>query len=338
MAQVKLSDIAKELNVSVTLVSLVLRGKAKENRISDKISKEVLKKAKEMGYQPNQMARGLRTGKSHIIGLVVADISNPFFGKIARQLENEAWDNGYQLMFGSSDENPEKSQRLIQSFVGRSVDGLIIAPTADSKEQIERLQQQKVPFVLIDRYFNDLKTPNVVVDNFDSSYEVTKLLIQKGYRRIAAISYSSGLQHIDDRVEGYKKALEDYSQDIDPQLMRAVTPENIDTDLQGIISELLSDDVNADAIFFATNIIGIKGLKILNKMNKKIPEDIAIASFDNPESYALFPTSITCIEQPIEEIGKKALQELLKQINKGKEKTETKDYVLKTKLLVGNSI
>src|SRR5690606_21066348 len=129
---------------------------------------KVRKVAAEMNYQPNLIARGLKFGRTNTIGLVVADISNPFFAMLARNIELEAQKNGYTVLFGSSDEQLDKSQNLINTFLNRQVDGLIIAPVAGAQSQIEELKANGVRFVLMDRGFKDVETNVVVTDNHEA--------------------------------------------------------------------------------------------------------------------------------------------------------------------------
>jgi LacI family transcriptional regulator len=136
MKRTSLSDIAKQVGVSKTLVSFVLNGRAKEFRISDEICKKVMDAVREMNYQPNRIAQGLRTGKTNMIGLIIADIANPFFGKLGREIEQEAALHGYRVIFCSSDENAEKSKQQIAMLQQNQVDGYIISPPVNSEDQI----------------------------------------------------------------------------------------------------------------------------------------------------------------------------------------------------------
>ncbi|MBN1987210.1 MAG: LacI family DNA-binding transcriptional regulator, partial [Prolixibacteraceae bacterium] len=143
MKKTSLNDIAQKLGVSKTLVSLVLNGKAREHRISEEVQKKVLKLAKELNYRPNQIAQGLRTGKTNTLGLIIADIANPFFGKLGREIEKEASLHGYRVMFCSSDEKAENSKKQIEVLQQGQVDGFIISPPEESEEQIRSLLKSK---------------------------------------------------------------------------------------------------------------------------------------------------------------------------------------------------
>ncbi|HRE98137.1 MAG TPA: LacI family DNA-binding transcriptional regulator, partial [Flavobacteriales bacterium] len=185
MKKITLEDIAKSLGVSKTLVSLILNNKAKEHGISPDTVDRVLKKVKEMNYMPNQAARGLRTGKTNLIGLIVADISNPFYARISRAIEDLAWKKDYHLMVCSSDEDPEKEAQLVRILREKmQVEGLIISPTTDNVEVFRDLKKIEFPFVLIDRNYPKFSCNSVVVDNIRSSQSAVKHLIDSGAKRV----------------------------------------------------------------------------------------------------------------------------------------------------------
>ncbi len=333
--QVKLIDIAKKLDVSVGLVSIVLAGKSKERRISDELAAKVIETAKTLGYRPNQLARGLRTGKSGIIGLLVADISNPFFGKMARYIENEAAKLEYQVMFGSSDENPEKLENLINMFTSRQVDGMIIVPVFQSKNFLISLQEQSIPFVFIDRYCEGVDEDAVVSDNYLGSYQLTRLLIEKGYKKIAAFANDLHLSNIKERMHGFATALKDSGLDYPvDDFMYEVDLDQIDTRVEAVLKQALKN--GCDAFFFANNKIGISSLKYFDKVDLTIPEDIGIVSFDNPEAFQVAKPGITCMEQPIELMCEKAINILSRKIE-GKTNTKPERLSLPGNLIMRES-
>src|SRR5690606_10679836 len=207
--KVSLKDIAQAAGVSTALVSYVLNNKEKEARVGKEIAIKIREIAKELNYQPNQLAISLKSGKSQTIGLIVADISNPFFGNIARTIEDEAKKNNYTVIFGSSDENPEKSWDLINVLIKRQVDGFIIAPAQNSETQIEYLEAQNIPLVLIDRYFPEINTNFVATDNYQAAYTAVSHLVETGHKRIGMIAYQNKLIHMEERKRGYSAALKD---------------------------------------------------------------------------------------------------------------------------------
>jgi LacI family transcriptional regulator len=328
-------DIADKLNVSVGLVSLVLSGKSHEFRISDEMAAKVIETAKALGYRPNQLARGLRTGKSGIIGLLVADISNPFFGKMARCIENEAAKLEYQVMFGSSDENSEKLENLINTFSSRQVDGMIIVPVFDSERILLSLQEQSIPFVFVDRYCEGVDEDAVVVDNYLGSYELTSLLIKKGYRKIAALAHNLGLSNIKERIQGYTTALKESPLDYPvEEFIFEVDFDQVDTRLEAVLKRAHKD--GCDAFFFANNKLGISSLKYFDKIGLSIKDDIGIVSFDNPEAFQVTKPGITCLEQPIELMCEKAIQLLSRKIE-GRIKTKPERISLPGNLIIRES-
>ena len=165
--KISLKDIADQVGVSTALVSYVINGQEKEKRVGKKMANKIRQVAKELNYNPNQIARSLRKGSTKTIGLIVADISNPFFGNMARVVEDEADKYGYTVIFGSSDEDPQKSASLIESLVNRQVDGFIIAPVENTEDQIKTLIDRKIPVVLIDRFLKGVESNYGPVGRFN---------------------------------------------------------------------------------------------------------------------------------------------------------------------------
>lgn len=311
--KVSLKDIAKAVGVSTALVSYVLNNKEKEARVGKEIAEVIRKKAAELNYQPNQIAKSLKSGKSFTIGLIVADISNPYFANIARTIEDEAKKHNYTVIFGSSDENAEKSLDLINVLIKRQVDGFIIAPTEQSETQINYLIKSNIPFVLIDRYFPKIKTNYIATDNFSAAYEATTHLVNNGYERIGMIAYKSGLVHMQERVKGYKTALKDAKAGV--PLLKEVDYNNVNLDVEKKIEELIHTRQKIDALFFATNTLSIHGLKYLNKKQWKVPNDIAVVCFDEGDAFDFFYCPLTYVEQPLIRVGKEAVGLLIEHIN-----------------------
>ena len=160
-----------------------------------------------MNYRTNQIARSLKTNKTNTIGLILADIANPFSAALARVIEDVADKYGYTVIFGSSDENPEKYRKILDALVNRQADGLILSPPEHAQAQIKDLQQQQIPFVLIDRYFPGIETNYVVLDNYKAAFDATMHLIDCGHKRIGMINYASSLFHLQERTRGYQPAL-----------------------------------------------------------------------------------------------------------------------------------
>ncbi|MGF6847334.1 LacI family transcriptional regulator [Chitinophaga sp. W3I9] len=314
MKKVSLKDIATEAGVSTALVSYVLTNKDKKARIGEEMAKKIREIARKLNYQPNHIARSLKSGRSFTIGLIVADISNPFFANIARTIEDEAKKHNYNVIFGSSDENVDKSQDLINVLVNRQVDGLIITPTEGSEQQILQLKEQKIPFVLIDRFFPEIPASYIAVNNRESAATAVSHLIKMGSKRIGMVAYKTTLHHISERIGGYQDALQQHDIKASNSLLKKARYSHLKEDIRLAIDQLLKGKQPADAIFFATNSLAIEGLKYINTLGIRIPDDLAVITFDEGEALDLFYAPVTFVRQPILEIGKAAVRVLLEQI------------------------
>ncbi|MEO1012094.1 MAG: substrate-binding domain-containing protein [Bacteroidota bacterium] len=311
--QVSLKDIAKEVGVSIATVSYVL-SKGKDSRVSEAMSAKIREVAKRLNYQPNIIAQSLKSGTTNTIGLILADISNPFFANLARVMEDEAAKLNYTVIFGSSDEKAAKSRQLIDFLSSRQVDGFIIAPSEGSEEQIQYLQQQDIPVVLIDRFFPKTPTDYVIIDNYESSYRVVKELVRSGHQRVGMLAYTDRLFHMQERIRGYKAVLQDNGFLDKPEHLCEISYEDGKKEVQEAIDRMLAADDPIDSIFFATNTLAIHGLKHLGKLNLRVPNDIAVVSFDEGEAFDFYYCPLTHVRQPLEEMGKAAVQSLWNRI------------------------
>ncbi len=338
MNKVSLEDVAKAIGVSKTLVSLVLNNKAKQHGISANTCKRVLEKVSEMNYRPNMAAKGLRTGKSNVVGLIVADISNSFYSKIARAIEDEARLNGYQLLICSSDEDEEKELQLFSLlYSGQQVEGIITSTTLLESEMLSNLAKGGYPMVLIDREIPKLNIATVVADNEKGAFKATELFIKNGMKRIGMLTISpTHLSSIKEREQGYKKALEKNGVKIDNHLIREIPFGEIKNRVKKELESLLKAPHRIDALFTANNHLTIAVIEAMNELNLRIPHDLAVISFDDIELFKLTNPGITAVAQPVEEIGKKAFQLLLDQMN-GKEKPAKNKVVLPVNLVIRRS-
>lgn len=326
--KILISDIAKDLGISVTTVSFILNGKAKEKRISEGLTQRVLDHVKKVGYKPNELAKSLRTGKTKIIGLVIEDISNPFFGNIARFIEAKAYSRGYRIIYCSTDNDTDRTIELVQMFRDRHVDGYIITPSEGIRETIESLLGSQLPIVLFDRYIPSLATNFVVTDNVKGAYDATAHLAEQGYRRIALVTLYSSQTQMRDRMNGYMRAIDTY------KLQPYVKKVNIGDDESTIIRDFHAFLANQqpDAVFFATNYLAIIGLKAIRQHLTAMP---AVVSYDDHTLFKLFSPTITAVSQPIEALADELINILLNQLD-GKEKGP-KQVVLPSALVIRES-
>lgn len=326
MKRVSLADIAKSAGVSKSLVSLVMNDRGDSHGISKKTQKMVKAVADDLNYKPNTMARSLRTGKTDTIGLILADIGNPFYAKLARSIEDFAITKGYHLIFSSSDENAALEEQLIEMMRNRQVDGLIIASTLvqNNCQVLQKLQDQKFPFVLIDRYIPNTDFSSVVSDNEKGTKDLVQHLIDQGRKKIALFSITpSHLTSISDRIGGYKKALESNNIDFDPHLIVEIPFDNIAKLKDGF--DLL-ERKNVDAIITLNNSLAHTCLKTCQERGIRIPEDMAFSSFDDVSWFELLSPGITGVRQPVKKMGENAVQILMDKF-KSKNTLEKREFL-----------
>lgn len=316
--KVSLKDIAQKVGVSIALVSYVLNNK-KEGRISKEIAEKIKATAKKLDYRPNQIAKSLKSNRTNTIGLIVADIANPFSSGLARIIEDEAEKNGYTVIFGSSDEKAERSQKLIDVLQDRQVDGIIIAPATGTELQIKALQKRGMPLVLIDRYFPELKVNYVTIDNQGAAYDGVSHLLEKGCKRIGLIAFKTDLLHLQDRKEGYVQALKKAKIAVSKSLIKEVAiDETTQQEVEVAITELLQLPGGIDALFFASNKVATYGLQFLNKQKITVPKKVKVLNFDQSDAAELFYVSLTHVRQPMQQMGKEAVRILIENIRGNK--------------------
>ncbi len=331
--KVSLKDIAQAVGVSSALVSMVLNGKAKQYGIGEEATRKVLAKAKELNYQPNIMARGLRSGRSRLLGLVVADISNPFFATLAREIERAASERGYTVIYGSSDEKPEHLSKLMNTLANQGVDGIIVVPCENSEELIADLYLQKYAMVLVDRYFPKINTLSVSLDNAEACKNVTRHLLSQGYKKIGFVSYESELLHMTERVRGYCEAMQEAGLKNSINVLKLPQDKYQETMLQVFEQHQIK---NLEALIFSNNSLTIQGLYVLKQLKLRIPEDLAVFGFDGGDVFDLYCPAISYVRQPVEEMGRKAVTVLIDQLESEKPE-EIKRYVLKSDLVIAES-
>jgi Transcriptional regulators len=327
-------DIAKHLNISKSSVSFILNGRAQEKRISEELVERVTKYVEEVGYKPNSFAKSLRTGKSNTIGLMVEDISNPFFAKIARLIEDRTYQNGYKMIYCSTDNNTQKTLELITMFRDRHVDGYIIAPPEGIEDEINSLLKEDLPVVFFDRYLPAIDTDHVVIDNRLSTYNATIHLIEQGFKNIGFVTFSSVQLQLQNRLQGYRDALKEHN--LKASIKEIVFNQN-ESVMYDPIHSFLKKQKNLDAVLFSTNHLGVLGLKIINELGIKVPSELAVASFDDYEVFQLYSPPITAIAQPIEAIADNIITILLNKLSSTSKQKTSQSVTLSTQLMIRKS-
>lgn len=317
MKRVSLKDIARKLDVSIATVSIVLNGKNTTGRVSSEMSQKIFDMAAELEYIPNTLAKGLKVGKSRTIGLIVADISNIFFGTLALNMQNYVEQRGYSVIIGNTNEQLNEMEKLIKFLYARQVDGLIITPAENSQHLLKRLIKDKIPFVLVDRSFPELPVNSVLINNYDISYKSTEYLIQRGCKRIGLVTYKQEHYHINERKRGCVDAMKNAGI-YDPEMVEEVRYDYLKSEIKSAICNLISKKEKIDGLFFTTNSISINGVKELIKNNINIQKDIQLMCFDENDAFYILPYTIPFIKQPIKEMAEKAIDLLIEQIDDNK--------------------
>lgn len=314
MKPASIKDIASKANVSITTVSFILNGKAEQMRISKAVIEKVNTIIKEFDFKPNQVARSLRTGNTQTIGLIVEDISNPFFASIARKIEDKAYKKGYKISYSSTENDPVKAKELIEMFKARQVDAYIIAPVPGIEGEIKQLLTERIPVVIFDRNLPDMEVNYVVVDNFNGTYIATKHLIDSGKKNIAFVTVDLHVDQINNRFLGYEKALQDGGIQFDKDIYTEIPFDSTDDNTTAQLMLLFEKNPQIDAVLFSTNYLAIKGLLVLKLIKKEINDDFSIVAYDDHDVFKLHTPPISVVDQPIEEMAEKIIDVLLNEL------------------------
>lgn len=323
MKRVSLKDIARIAGVSPSTVSFVLNGKAKQMRISETLATRIMEVAKKEGYHPNPVAVSLRTGKSQILGLIVETISGNFFASLSRIIEDEAARFGYKVVYTSTENNRQKGKELIGMLSQRQVDGYIITPTPGMEQDIKELIADNKPVVLMDSYFPGIDVPHVLVNNYEGVMKGMAHVIEKGYRRIGFVTVGLDLVQMEDRLKAYQDSMSKAGLSTDNLVLALKYEEDKEQGIHNVTS-FIQNTTDLEAVFFATNYLGLLGLESIHRLGLKLPDDLAMIVFDDHDVFRLYPPGITCIRQPAEEIAKTALELLMEQLGKGSNGGESK--------------
>lgn len=312
MKLVSIKDIAIKAGVSTTTVSFVLNGKAREKRISEELEQNIIAIADRLHYRPNPLARGLRTGQTETIALMVEDISNPFFAALARVIEDEAEKLGYTVMFSSTENEEARALKLIRGLKHRQMDGFLITPTLGLKDEILRLKKEGREVILIDRYIPETDISSVTVDNIKGAEKATQYLVGKGFKKIALVTTLVDQVQMQERLLGYTQTLEKSNIVVDEALILKLPFELTRAEAIKTIA-LFCAKQKPDAIFFATNYLGVYGLESWRDATY-YPK--GIVCFDDTDLFRLGKPAITVVSQPIETIAREAVTKLVSSIRK----------------------
>ncbi len=336
--RVSITDIAKSLGVSKALVSLVVNNKGDAHGISAETQKKVREKVLELNYKPDLYARSFRMGKTHTIGLIVSDISNRFYARLARNLEDLARIRGYSVIICSTDEDVEKEKEQIRLLRDRKIDGLVISSSQNSADIFDSMQKEGFPHVLIDRKFEGMASANVSVDNYGGARMAARHLLGQGYKDFAMISVTP--QHIvtiRDRIEGFLETLTEAGLQMPVSRHIEAPFSHIEMAVKEGIQQWYQSGRMPRAIFTLNNNLTSACLKNLRKLSVNIPKEVALIGFDDVVYYEFTSPSISAISQPVDRIGQTAFELLLRQIDKTAIPQAEKSVVLPVDIIIRES-
>lgn len=334
---ITIKEIAREAEVSTATVSMILNNK--DINISEATRNRVLEIVKNRNYIPNTMARSLVTKQTRTIGLIMPDIVNPFFPEIARGAEDRASLSRYSIIYCNTDDNLTREDAYIDNLSEKMVDGIIFTHSADREGAAEGFRRCRVPIVLIDR---DYDIPNVIgrvlVDNTKASFTGVNYLIDQGYRKIAYIAGPMNTQTARDRLEGYKKALEERRLPYHDKYVK-IGEYKSQWGMEAA-KAFLDENIDFDAVFCGNDLIAIGAVKALKDAGYKVPEDIGVMGFDDIYMSEVVEPALTTIKQPKYEMGYQAVELLINTIETAEapEKSEgAKTIILDTELIIRQS-
>lgn len=307
---ITIKEIAELLNISGSTVSRVLSGKSKKYRISSNTERLVKETATKYNYRPNQVARNLRLQQSNTIGLVIPDISNPFFCNLALKIETELRARGKLILLCDTHDDSELEKESIQLLIDRQVDGLLVAPVGLKGDHLLHLSK---PLIIIDRYFEDLDIPYVSTNNLVSSYEATQLLINNNHTNICCIQGLENTMSNKKRIDGYLKAMRE-SSNTENFINIIGSDFTIQNGYESTLT-LIEDNNVPTAIYSLSNQITLGVLKALKEHKLQVPNDVSVVSFDDQPYFELTEPSITSVRQPVEAIGIEAVNSLFNLID-----------------------
>jgi LacI family transcriptional regulator len=293
-----MADVARRAQVSVSTVSHVLN---RTRKVNLETQEAVAQAVRELGYVHNTVARSLARSRTNSIGVALTAITNIYFSEIVQAIEAECAANDHILLLVDTHDEPRAELRAVQALHRRRVDGIILAPSSDPEGQaLAYLTEHSVPVVLVDRMITTA-FDQVGVENKRSTAQLVAHLIGHGHRRIGMISGLAGLTTTVERVAGYKAALRKAAIPFDPNLIRS--GESLSAPAQLVTQQLLRIDNPPTALITANNLMTIGALRALRDAHLTVPDDIALAGFDDFEWADLFAPRLTTVAQPSLELG-----------------------------------
>ncbi|MET1257777.1 LacI family DNA-binding transcriptional regulator [Flagellimonas sp. DF-77] len=332
--QVTLKELAKLLELSISTVSRALND---HPDISAETKLKVKRLAEKMNYAPNLFARGFRSHRSHILGVIVPNISHYFTSTILKGILDQGESLGYRVIISESKNDEKKQTEMLNTMIQFGVDGILMA-LARKTHSIEAILDvvDRIPVVLFDKVSGKIPCTQVVINEEEAAYNAVEHLINTGKRRIAIIKETEGSYNSEKRFQGYQRALKEHNIPIDDKIILSTEDISL-TKGRMMANILLSLKKRPDAIFAITDSAAVGTIKALHKFNVKIPEEIAVVGFSNSKASTIVSPSLSTVDQPGDKIGRTAVGYLIEEIENPKEDPVTKTVEIKTNLIIRDS-
>lgn len=323
---ITIKDVARELGVSYSSISRALNGK---EGVSEATRSSIVAAAKRMGYQPNELARGLVNRISRTVGVIIPDINNPFFGEIVTGIIRSAKENDYDIFLCISDWDSTNEKEYLNTLRKKRVDGIILKPAGN--ENFENYEDIKIPLMIIENHEDNKGHGSVEVDNERGGYLAAKHLLDCGYKKLGFILGSEDRFACRKRLKGAEKALRDYGLILDQN--RVIEGSFSIEGGRRTAKALMEKNPDIDAIFGMNDLIALGVLQYLSEEQIAVPEEVGVIGFDNI-SYADLPQiELTTINQPKNELGKLLFENILREIQ-DKDEHESIKIVIQPELKV----
>lgn len=303
-------EVAKRADVSIATVSNVIRG---TRRVGPKLTERVQAAIRELNYSPNEIARSLKVRQTRMLGMVLPDITNPFFPEIIRGAEDTAFERGYFLVTANTNEQIGRERRIVAALRSYRVDGMLLA-SASGKDtaHLKSTMDAGVALVCLDRTVPGVKTDAVLLDNVRGARECVRHMIQRGHRRIAIITGALDLQTGRERLRGYEEALREADISVDPRL---VLEGNFRFDSgYRLGKQIVKQPARPTAVFVSNGVMTVGLLKAFEELDISCPGDMALATFDDLALDSPFHPHLTTVVQPSYEMGARAATMLMDRI------------------------
>ena len=313
-------------------VSRVVNG---SRRVTPEVERKVRAAIAKIGYVPNEAARILKGNRSSVLGLIVPDLADPFFAQCANAIQETAWNAGYMTLMAASGHREELERHETQIMVQRRVAGLLVVPIGSQNYHFAAAKKAGTRIIGMDRPLENLETDSLVVDNLEAAAGATEHLIDHGHQSILCVADDERIFTKTERVAGYSQAMRKAELPTRICIVGKITGSFADQ-----FSFALESNPKPTAIFAASNLVGVEVLRELQKRSIRVPEELALICFDDFSAATLVSPTITVVQQPVAELGRRAVLMLLEGLDANDENAAASQYsriVLPTKLVIRES-